>query len=63
MGRNSDQRCTINYYALNKQSYNARTGLYLQEVYVSNASTFSIALLIFTFPVRGYDVLVSVTGI
>lgn len=24
--------------------------------------TFSIALLIFTFPVRGYDVLVSVTG-
>lgn len=30
-GRNSDQRCTINY-ALNKQSYNARTGLYSQEV-------------------------------
>lgn len=30
-GRNSDQRCTINY-TLNKQSYNARTGLYSQEV-------------------------------
>lgn len=30
-GRNSDQRCTINY-ALNKQNYNARTGLYSQEV-------------------------------
>lgn len=30
-GRSSDQRCTINY-ALNKQNYNARTGLYSQEV-------------------------------
>lgn len=29
-GRNSSQRCTI-HYALNKQHYNARTGLYSQE--------------------------------
>ena len=30
-GRGSRQRCAITY-ALNKQNYNARTGLYSQEV-------------------------------
>ncbi len=30
-GRGSGQRCTI-HYALNAQNYNARTGLYSQEV-------------------------------